>query len=80
MSNGNGADKDPDGDLIEIIKIGLPNSGGMALVSDNGSPANPLDDIVAYSPAGNFIGDEVFSYTISDGVFTSTASVDGSCA
>lgn len=51
-------DSDIDGDSLFIDQIGPLSQGGFASVS--GSQIN-------YTPANNFVGTEVFSYTVSDG-------------
>ena len=73
--NGNGADKDPDGDVLVLVSVGHPNQGGQSYLSLGGTPEDPSDDSVAYRPAPDFIGFEVFSYTLSDGVLEDTALV-----
>ncbi|VAW31035.1 T1SS secreted agglutinin (RTX), partial [hydrothermal vent metagenome] len=52
-------DSDPDaGDTLSISAVGATNNGGTAV-----SNAGQID----YTPALNFVGTEVFTYTISDG-------------
>jgi uncharacterized repeat protein (TIGR01451 family) len=46
------------GESLTIISVGLPNAGGA--VSSNGA-------VLTYSPAPNFSGTELFTYTVSDG-------------
>ena len=53
-----GNDSDPDGDTLTIVAVGLPDQGG-ALVNNG--------DGLSYTPAADFYGGEVFTYTISDG-------------
>jgi uncharacterized repeat protein (TIGR01451 family) len=51
-------DSDVDGDTLTVYAVGMPNQGGAAL--DN-------DTHVLYTPAPDFDGTEVFTYTLSDG-------------
>ncbi|VAW33363.1 T1SS secreted agglutinin (RTX), partial [hydrothermal vent metagenome] len=52
-------DTDPDaGDTVSISAVGATDNGGTA-VSNSGQ--------IDYTPATNFVGTEVFTYTISDG-------------
>lgn len=51
-------DLDPDGDLITIIGITNPANGTATI--------NP-DGTITYKPAPGFIGNDTFTYTISDG-------------
>lgn len=49
---------------------------GVATVNDSGSPNDPTDDTITYTPNLNFCGDDVFTYTITDADGqTSTATV-----
>ncbi len=54
----------------------LPNPGGLTTTSpnnglvsinDNGTPNNPLDDVVTYTPNSNFNGSDSFDYTLCNG-------------
>ena len=52
-------DTDPDaGDILTISNVGTTDNGGTAVLN-----SNQID----YTPAQNFVGSEVFTYTISDG-------------
>jgi hypothetical protein len=67
--NGSGSDSDPDDDSIRIVAVHGPGSaGGVVRLASSG-------DRVEYFPSPDFNGDETFSYTISDGFLTSTATV-----
>ena len=66
--NGLGVDHDPEGDPLSITQVSMPNQGGT--VSINGS-----QDGLIYEPLPNFDGNEAFSYTISDGLLTHSATV-----
>lgn len=52
-------DSDPDSAPVSIISIGMPDMGGTAVVSGTTG--------VDYTPAPDFFGTEVFTYTITDG-------------
>ncbi len=58
-------DSDPDGDSLRISGVGSPGNGTAAL--------NGID--IVYTPAAGFSGIDTFSYTISDGRDTNTATV-----
>lgn len=59
-------DSDPDGDAISLSNIGTPNNG-TATSGPNGT--------IVYTPKTGYVGGDIFTYTISDGQKTSTASV-----
>ena len=72
-------DNDFDEDDVDIIAIaGFPETtalGGTVTFSDNNTPDNSFDDFLTYSPPLGFTGTDSFSYTISDGLFTDSATV-----
>ena len=77
--NGNGADTFG-GDGPNTGAISLPSgttaNGGTVTVDDNGTPNDPTDDTVIYTPALDFNGTDTFDYTITDADGdTSTATV-----
>ena len=37
------------------------------LINDGGTPGDPSDDTIDYTPAAGFAGSDTFSYTIDDG-------------
>ena len=39
---------------------------GTATIDDNGTPGNPADDKVSYTPDANYFGPDSFTYTIQD--------------
>jgi hypothetical protein len=51
-------DSDVDGDSLTIVAAGVPDQGGTAV---------PGSTTIAYTPALNFVGTEVFTYTVADG-------------
>ncbi len=48
---------------------------GNAVLNNNGTASDATDDFVTFAPATNFLGDASFSYTLSNGDLSSTASV-----
>ena len=58
-------DRDDDGDALSIVAFGTPDSGTLA---DNG-------DTLTFTPAAGFSGTARFSYDVSDGTDTDTATV-----
>ncbi|MEM8629764.1 MAG: Ig-like domain-containing protein [Pseudomonadota bacterium] len=69
-------DSDPDGDSFSITSVGTP-SKGTAVIDDNGTPGNPADDRILYTPEPDTFGADSFSYTISgdDGSDVATVNV-----
>ncbi|MBK8163647.1 MAG: cadherin-like domain-containing protein [Gammaproteobacteria bacterium] len=60
-------DSDQDvGDTLTITAVGATSAGGS--VTNNGSS-------LSYTPAGAYTGPESFTYTVSDGTSTDTATV-----
>jgi len=69
-------DSDPDGDDISIV--GFPTTtteGGTITLDRNGTFLETADDSRAYTSASGFTGTDSFTYTISDGELTDTATV-----
>ncbi|MBN1995360.1 MAG: tandem-95 repeat protein [Anaerolineae bacterium] len=58
-------DSDPDGDPLTVIAVGLPANG----------VATTNNTTVTYTPNPGFAGNDTFTYTISDGLLTDTATV-----
>ncbi len=56
-------DNDSDLPTTGILTTTDP-SNGIVAVDDNGTPNNPLDDIVTYSPNPDFNGQDTFNYTL----------------
>ena len=74
-----GNDADPDGDDLTISIVEAPTNG-TATVSDGGTPNDPTDDVVLYTPSPDFFGTDAFTYLVDDGfgdpaTSTETASV-----
>lgn len=66
--NGNGLDSDPDGDPLTVATA--PTSGpsnGQVTISENGD--------FAYTPDADFVGTDVFNYSITDGLLSATGKV-----
>ena len=59
-------DSDADGDILSVTEVEDP-ANGAAAINNDGS--------IAYTPDAGFSGIDVFSYTISDGTESKTASV-----
>ena len=59
-------DSDPDGDPLTVIAVSTPANGTAVI---NG------DYTVTYTPNAGFFGTDTFTYTISDGLLTDTATV-----
>ncbi|MCV0403030.1 MAG: tandem-95 repeat protein [Chloroflexi bacterium] len=59
-------DSDVDGDALVIASLTQPSQGSVAVVAG----------MVRYLPPGDFIGATAFSYTVSDGALTDTATVN----
>ncbi|MGE0743915.1 MAG: Ig-like domain-containing protein [Rhodospirillales bacterium] len=67
-------DSDADANPITIVAVSAP-AHGTATINNNGTPANPADDTVVYTPAAGYSGPDGFTYTISDGTATTVGSV-----
>ncbi|WP_291083328.1 Ig-like domain-containing protein [Flavobacterium sp. BFFFF1] len=55
-----------DGPSIGAIVLASNPSNGVAVVNNNGTPNNPTDDTITYTPNANFHGNDIFTYTIAD--------------
>lgn len=69
-----GNDSDQDGDTLALT-IAMAPSNGTAQVNDNGTPNDTSDDLISYTPTTGFAGPDNFSYILSDGTLTDTATV-----
>ncbi|MGA9270803.1 MAG: gliding motility-associated C-terminal domain-containing protein, partial [Lutimonas sp.] len=66
--NGNGADDfGGDGPSDSPIVLTTGPSNGTAAVNDNGTPTDPTDDFIEYTPNADYVGFDSFTYTIEDG-------------
>ncbi|HEU5491676.1 MAG TPA: Ig-like domain-containing protein, partial [Gaiellaceae bacterium] len=50
---------------LTITGVSTP-AHGTAVVDNNGTPGNPADDTITYTPAANYFGPDSFTYTIQD--------------
>jgi len=63
-------------DPISIVGITTPPANGTATVDDGGTPNDPTDDVIVYTPEFGFNGaEDSFVYQITDGEDTTTATV-----
>lgn len=67
-------DSDADGNPL-TLSLATPPNNGIATINDNGTPTNPSDDFLIYTPNANFNGTDILTYQISDGTATATATV-----
>jgi Ca2+-binding RTX toxin-like protein len=66
-------DSDPDGDPLEIT--GYTNGANGTVVLDTKGTADTTDDVLVYTANGGFTGTDTFTYDISDGTNTASATV-----
>lgn len=59
---------------MQLVSVTTP-SAGTATMHNNGTPADPLDDYIVYTPDGRFGDVDQFEYTIGNANGTSTAKV-----
>ena len=55
-----------DGPGTAAITITSAPTDGIAVVDDGGTPADPTDDVIDYTPDTGFAGSDTFSYEITD--------------
>jgi VCBS repeat-containing protein len=55
-----------DGPGMPALEVVSAPSNGTAVVNDNGTPADPTDDYVVYTPSADYFGSDEFSYRICD--------------
>ena len=67
-------DTDVDGDTVLLTSFGN-GAHGTVTRDTNGTPGTTSDDKLIYTPALNYNGPDSFTYTISDGTLTDTATV-----
>ena len=61
-------DSDANGDPLTITASDSPTAnGGTTSINNNGTPGDPSDDFIDYTPPAGFAGTDTFTYTISDG-------------
>jgi hypothetical protein len=56
-----------DGPSTGTITVTVQPANGTATVNDGGTPTDPTDDTVDYTPDANYNGTDVFTYEICDG-------------
>ena len=66
-------DSDVDGDIVNAIAVGAATHGTAVLQSNYPLPVQNRK--ITYTPAQDFIGTDVFTYTLSDFEFSDTATV-----
>ncbi len=59
---------------MDITSVTQP-AHGTAVIDDNNTPGDPLDDFIVYTPDSSFVDIDTFQYTISNANGTSTATV-----
>ncbi|MGK4567263.1 Ig-like domain-containing protein [Flavobacterium sp. 3HN19-14] len=65
-----------DGHSTGAIIVATQPANGTAVLNNNGTPNNPADDTILYTPNPNYFGNDSFTYTITDADGqTSTATV-----
>ena len=70
-------DSDLNEDVLSINTFDdTSTEGGSISLDDNGTPDNESDDRLIYTPAEDFSGSDNFTYTVSDGTDTATATVE----
>ncbi len=61
-------DYDPDNDPLTLSAVtAVTTQGGTAVINNNGTPGDPSDDTVVFTPAPGFTGTDSLTYTIDDG-------------
>ena len=56
---------DNDVPVLGTLTVTSPVNGAI-LINSNGTPGNPSDDSLSYTPNSNFVGSDTFTYTICD--------------
>ncbi|HEY9647031.1 MAG TPA: choice-of-anchor Q domain-containing protein [Chroococcidiopsis sp.] len=59
-------DSDRNGDVLSFGIVTDPDKG-TAIVNDNGTPDNPNDDFITYTPVPGFCGEDSLTYLLKDG-------------
>ncbi|QDG52672.1 tandem-95 repeat protein [Persicimonas caeni] len=67
-------DSDIDTSALTIASVTTPTQGA-ASIDDGGTPNDPSDDTVTYTPDPDTNGSDTFDYTVSDGTSTDTGTV-----
>jgi hypothetical protein len=67
-------DQDPDGDALSIASVTNP-ANGTVRIDNNGTVGDTSDDKIVYTPNSGFVGEDSFTYVLSDGKKITTATV-----
>ena len=59
-------DSDIEGDSLTLAIVSNPSNGSV-VVNNNGTPSNPSDDFISYTPNPNINGNDSFTYQVNDG-------------
>lgn len=59
-------DNDNDLPSIGTLTIATPPTNGTVVINDNGTPNDPSDDTVTYTPNADYVGNDTFDYTLCD--------------
>ena len=59
-------DSDIEGDSLTLAIVSNPSNGSV-VVNNNGTPSNPSDDFISYTPNPNTNGNDSFTYQVNDG-------------
>ncbi len=55
-----------EGEQATLVRIGSQPTNGTVVIDDNGTPEDPTDDFVRYTPNPGFIGTDSFTYVAND--------------
>lgn len=70
-------DSDADGDALTLLSVTTPTAaGGSVAINDAGTPGDPADDFVDFVPATGYTGADSYSYTVTDGTTSVSATVN----
>lgn len=69
-------DNDVDGDALLLLSFdAISSNGGTITRIDSGTPEDSSDDQLQYTPSLDFLGEDTFNYTASDGSLSDNAQV-----
>ncbi len=68
-------DSDPNGLTLNLVSV-TASANGVAVINDNGTPGDASDDFVDYGPNTGFSGSDSFSYTVTNGAESASATVN----
>jgi hypothetical protein len=55
-----------EGEVPVLVGLGMQPANGTAVIDDNGTPDDPTDDFVRYTPNPGFVGTDTFTYIAND--------------